>query len=49
MIKILKKINILMDGKQKREMVGLLLMMAVSAFLENRSSNDGHGSRRDDH
>lgn len=34
MIKILKKINILMDGKQKREMVGLLLMMAVSAFLE---------------
>lgn len=34
MIKILKKINILMDGKQKREMVGLLLMMVVSAFLE---------------
>ena len=34
MVKILKKINVLMDGKQKREMVGLLLMMAVSAFLE---------------
>lgn len=34
MIKILKKINILMDGKQKREMTGLLLMMVVSAFLE---------------
>ncbi len=34
MIKILKKINILMDGKQKREMAGLLLMMVVSAFLE---------------
>ena len=34
MIKILKKINILMDGKQKREMAGLLQMMVVSAFLE---------------
>lgn len=34
MIKILKKINILMDGKQKREMAGLLCMMVFSAFLE---------------
>ena len=34
MVKILKKINILMDGRQKRQMVGLFCMMAVSAFLE---------------
>ena len=34
MVKILKKINILMNGRQKRQMVGLFCMMAVSAFLE---------------
>lgn len=34
MIKILKKLNILMNKKQKRAMFGLLCMMVVSAFLE---------------
>lgn len=34
MVKILKKINILMDKKQKRSMLGLLIMMVFAAFLE---------------
>lgn len=34
MVKILKKINILMDKKQKRSMFGLLVMMVISAALE---------------
>lgn len=34
MRKILKKLNILMDKKQKRAMGGLLFMMVISAFLE---------------
>lgn len=34
MIKILKKINILMDKKQKKTMFGLLCMMVISAVLE---------------
>lgn len=34
MVKILKKINILMDKKQKRSMLGLLVMMVISAALE---------------
>ena len=49
MVKILKKINILMDGRQKRQMVGLFCMMAVSAFLETGGCHDGHGSGRDGH
>lgn len=34
MLKILKKINVLMDKKQKRSMLGLLCMMVIAAFLE---------------
>ncbi len=34
MLKILKKLNILMDKKQKRSMFGLLCMMVIAAFLE---------------
>jgi ABC-type multidrug transport system fused ATPase/permease subunit len=34
MLKILKKINILMDKKQKRSMLKLLVMMVISAVLE---------------
>lgn len=34
MVKILKKINILMDKKQKRSMFGLLCMMVISGALE---------------
>lgn len=34
MVKILKKINILMDASQKRAMFGLFIMMVVAAFLE---------------
>lgn len=34
MRKILKKLNVLMDKKQKRAMGGLLFMMVISAFLE---------------
>lgn len=37
MIKILKKINILLDKKQKRFMVLLVLMMLVGAILETAS------------
>lgn len=35
MVRILKKINVLMDRKQKRSMVGLLIMMVIAAFLES--------------
>ena len=42
MVKILKKINILMDGRQKRQMVGLFCM-------RDWCCHDGHGSGRDDH
>ena len=35
MVKILKKINILMDKKQKRSMAGLLCMMVFAAILES--------------
>ena len=34
MLKILKKINILMDKKQKGQMARLLVMMIISAGLE---------------
>ncbi len=34
MVKILKKINILMDKAQKRAMLGLLVMMVIAALLE---------------
>lgn len=34
MLKILKKINILMDKKQKQSMLGLLCMMVISGALE---------------
>ena len=34
MVKILKKLNILMDKKQKKAMFGILCMMVISAFLE---------------
>ena len=34
MVKILKKINILMDKKQKRSMFKLFCLMVISAFLE---------------
>lgn len=34
MVKILKKINVLMNKKQKRAMCGLIAMMIIGAFLE---------------
>ena len=34
MLKILKKINVLMDKKQKKSMLGLLCMRVIAAFLE---------------
>ena len=34
MVKILKKLNLLLDGKQKRSMVGLICMMFIGAILE---------------
>ncbi|MGN0403293.1 MAG: ABC transporter ATP-binding protein [Acetatifactor sp.] len=34
MLRILKKLNILLDKKQKRVMGGLVIMMVVSAFLQ---------------
>ncbi|MBR1472443.1 MAG: ABC transporter ATP-binding protein, partial [Lachnospiraceae bacterium] len=35
--KILKKLNVLLDGKQKRFMIVLLLMMLFGALLETAS------------
>ena len=37
MSKILKKLNILLDEKQKRFMVVLIIMMLFGAFLETAS------------
>ena len=34
MRKILKKLNVLLDKKQKRTMVGLMFLMVISAFLQ---------------
>ena len=34
MIQIIKKLNVLLDSKQKRTMVGLMFMMVISAFLQ---------------
>lgn len=34
MVKILKKINILMDKKQKKSMLGLLVLMVIAALVE---------------
>ena len=34
MFKILKKLNILLDKKQKRTMVGLMVLMIIGAFLQ---------------
>lgn len=37
MVKILKKLSVLLDKKQKRQMAGLLVMMIISALLEMAS------------
>lgn len=34
MKQILKKLNVLLDGKQKRHMVGLMFLMVIGAFLQ---------------
>ncbi|MCR5719081.1 MAG: ABC transporter ATP-binding protein/permease [Lachnospiraceae bacterium] len=34
MIKIIKKLNVLLDGKQKRTMLGLMVLMVIGAFLQ---------------
>lgn len=34
MKQILKKLNLLLDGKQKRTMVGLIVLMVIGAFLQ---------------
>ena len=34
MLKIWKKMLVLLDGKQKRTMVGLVIMMFIGAMLE---------------
>ncbi len=34
MVQILKKLNVLLDKKQKRTMLGLMLLMVVGAFLQ---------------
>ena len=34
MIKILKKLRVLLDGRQKRIMVGLMVLMVIGAFLQ---------------
>ena len=35
MIQIIKKLRVLLDKKQKRTMVGLIILMVISAFLQN--------------
>lgn len=32
MLQIIKKMNVLLDKKQKRTMVGLIILMVISAF-----------------
>jgi len=34
MLQIIKKMNVLLDKKQKRTMVGLIILMVISAFLQ---------------
>ena len=34
MIRILKKLRVLLDGRQKKTMVGLMVLMVISAFLQ---------------
>ena len=34
MIQIIKKLCVLLDKKQKRTMVGLIILMVISAFLQ---------------
>ena len=34
MLKIVKKLRVLLDKKQKRTMVGLIFLMVISAFLQ---------------
>ena len=34
MIQIIKKLRVLLDKKQKRTMVGLIILMVISAFLQ---------------
>ena len=34
MLQIIKKIDVLLDKKQKRTMVGLAFLMVISAFLQ---------------
>ena len=34
MLKIIKKLNVLLDKRQKRVMFGLTVMMVVGAFLQ---------------
>ena len=35
MVKILRKMNVLLDGRQKRAMVALIIMMLVGGVLES--------------
>ncbi len=35
MLKILKKMNVLLDGKQKRAMIALIIMMLIGGVLES--------------
>ena len=34
MLQILKKLNLLLDGKQKRTMLGLIVLMVIGAALQ---------------
>ena len=35
MLKILRKMNVLLDGKQKRAMIALIIMMLIGGVLES--------------
>ena len=34
MVKIIRKLHVLLDGRQKRTMAGLIVLMVISAFLQ---------------
>ena len=42
MLQIIKKMNVLLDKKQKRTMVGLIILMVISAFLQTGGHADRH-------
>jgi len=49
MLQIIKKMNVLLDKKQKRTMVGLIILMVISAFLQTAGVGNAGGGHADRH